>query len=95
MRFCAWTLARKPLNDSAQCCGPSLKLGQIVHALWYLQDCDKRRGLIPAATGNFVSHGVRTFSYEAAFTTLTGLTKGAAELQVLSQISDFLQEVNS
>ena len=40
------------------------------------------RGIIPAATGNFVSHGVRTFSYEASFTALTSLTKGAAELQV-------------
>jgi len=29
-----------------------------------------------------VSHGVRTFSYEASFTALTTLTGGAAELQV-------------
>lgn len=40
------------------------------------------RGIIPAATGNFVSHGIRTFSYEASFTGLSALTGGAAELQV-------------
>lgn len=40
------------------------------------------RGIIPAATGNFVSHGVRTFSYEASFSALTTLTGGAAELQM-------------
>ena len=40
------------------------------------------RGIIPAAMGNFVSHGVRTFSYEASFSALTAFTGGAAELQV-------------
>jgi len=40
------------------------------------------RGIIPAVGGSFVSHGVRTLSYEATATGLARLLKGAAELQV-------------
>jgi hypothetical protein len=40
------------------------------------------RGVIPAVSGQFISHGLRTFAYEGTFQGLAALTGGAAELQV-------------
>jgi hypothetical protein len=41
------------------------------------------RGVLPAVSGQFVSHGLRTFAYEGSLTILKAITGGAAELQVL------------
>ena len=57
-------------------------LGTCVEIRRMAEEWNGFRGLFPAALGNFVSHGVRTFSYEASFSALSALTHGAAELQV-------------
>ena len=41
------------------------------------------RGVLPAVSGQFVSHGLRTFAYEGSLVILKAITGGAAELQVL------------
>ena len=38
-------------------------------------------------SGQFVSHGLRTFTYEGSLTMLRALTGGAAELQVPPELS--------
>lgn len=40
------------------------------------------RGILPAVSGQFVSHGLRTFAYEGSLNVMKALTGGAAELQV-------------
>ena len=40
------------------------------------------RGVLPAVSGQFVSHGLRTFAFEGSLTGLKALSGGAAELQV-------------
>ena len=40
------------------------------------------RGLLPAVSGQFVSHGLRTFAYEGSLNIMKAVTGGAAELQV-------------
>ena len=39
------------------------------------------RGVLPAVSGQFVSHGLRTFAFEGSLTGLKALSGGAAELQ--------------
>ena len=38
--------------------------------------------MFPAVSGQFVSHGLRTFAFEGSLTGLKALTGGAAELQM-------------
>ena len=40
------------------------------------------RGVLPAVSGQFVSHGLRTFAFEGSLTGLKAISGGAAELQV-------------
>ncbi len=46
---------------------------------WLAIDC---RGILPAVSGQFVSHGLRTFAYEGSLNIMKAVTGGAAELQV-------------
>lgn len=41
------------------------------------------RGILPAVSGQFVSHGLRTFAYEGSLNIMKAVTGGAAELQVI------------
>lgn len=45
------------------------------------------RGILPAVSGQFVSHGLRTFAYEGSLNVLKAISGGAAELQVRISIS--------
>ncbi|KAK9907446.1 hypothetical protein WJX75_003901 [Coccomyxa subellipsoidea] len=40
------------------------------------------RGILPAVSGQFVSHGLRTFAYEGSLNIMKAVTGGAAELQM-------------
>lgn len=40
------------------------------------------RGILPAVSGQFVSHGLRTFAYEGSLNIMKAVSGGAAELQV-------------
>ena len=44
--------------------------------------CFPCRGVFPAVSGQFVSHGLRTFAFEGSLTGLKAISGGAAELQV-------------
>ncbi len=47
-----------------------------------MQGCISCRGVLPAVSGQFVSHGLRTFAFEGSLTGLKAISGGAAELQV-------------
>ncbi|CAK0784707.1 hypothetical protein CVIRNUC_007911 [Coccomyxa viridis] len=47
------------------------------------------RGVLPAVSGQFVSHGLRTFAFEGSLTGLKALSGGAAELQMQALASGF------
>ncbi|BDA50895.1 probable S-adenosylmethionine mitochondrial carrier protein at C-terminar half [Coccomyxa sp. Obi] len=40
------------------------------------------RGILPAVSGQFVSHGLRTFAYEGSLNVMKAVSGGAAELQM-------------
>ena len=47
-----------------------------------IENCTVCRGVLPAVSGQIVSHGLRTFAFEGSLTGLKAISGGAAELQV-------------